>query len=261
MKQTTNHTSPRNPSGDIITYTDARGRVIATEDEDVEGSDEAWPPRRLPTTARRYDVVSPPTSTPSQGHTRYVLHSDQVVPRIPPRATAAPHLSPTPRVTGERATVTPPRRPRGRFRLHPLLWLGVGMLAMLALWMAISALMAWWSVTQDTLRYGYPRTAHYDVVVGHDDSASHPTHLIAMNLHGQVLLIEFPGGQSAKARISTGPQLLGADADRAPVTVRVQDINGDGHPDLLVTVQGTQLLYLNQDVNGVWQFVWQPTSH
>jgi hypothetical protein len=102
---------------------------------------------------------------------------------------------------------------------------------------------------------------HYDVVVGHDDSPSHPTHLMALNLRGRILLIEFPGGDSAKARISTGPQLLGTDADRAPVTVQVQDVNGDGHPDLLVTVQGTQLLYLNQDVNGVWQFVWQPTAH
>ena len=53
-------------------------------------------------------------------------------------------------------------------------------LVMLLGWTGLQALGAWWSLHQDDVAYGRPRTAQYDLVVGHGDSASSPTHFIAL---------------------------------------------------------------------------------
>ena len=45
---------------------------------------------------------------------------------------------------------------------------------------------------------GILRTAQLDAVVGHNDSAAHPTHFIFINLHGQIQIIEIQGGDAAK---------------------------------------------------------------
>ena len=148
------------------------------------------------------------------------------------------------------------RRRRSFFRTHPLLWLGVGMLVMFLLWVGLQDLGAWWSVHQDDVTYGRPRTAQYDVVVGHADSPAHPTHLIALNLHGTIEIIELPGGDSAHAQIYQGPHLFGPGADLFPVTLTFPDPSGDGHPDMDVHVQGQVIVYLNQNR----QFVPQGSS-
>ncbi len=147
-------------------------------------------------------------------------------------------------------------RKRGWFRSHPLIWLGLGMLFMLLAWTGLQALGYWWSIHQDDVTYGRPRTAQYDVVVGHNDSLEHKTHLIAMNLNSRVTIIELPGGDSSKAKIYQGPTLYGPNADLAPVTLSFRDTTGDGLTDMIVNVQGAQLVYLNK--NGQFQ---QPQSH
>ncbi len=245
----------RPPRGDIITYQDSRGHVLAADDEGAY--DDMWPPR-LPNSARRYDMASPQQQ---QGTTRYQFHPDQLQP-IPARRSAqpAPPAAQTARGT-QRSTEDIPiasrRQTRSGFRAHPLLWLGVGMLLMFAAWTGLQALGAWWMLHQADATYGRPRTAQYDVVVGHSDSPTHQTHLIAMNFHARVVIIEIPGGDSAKAKIYEGPHLYGPDADLYPVTLQFQDVDGDGKTDMIVTVQGTQIIYLNQ--NG--QFVLQQQSH
>ncbi len=96
-----------------------------------------------------------------------------------------------------------------RARAHPLLFLSLGMLGMVALWVLLSASLGWWNGMLDDLHYGYPRTFQEDAVVGHHDSASNPSHFIALNLHGHIEIIEFPGGDATHTRIYTGPQLFG----------------------------------------------------
>ena len=123
--------------------------------------------------------------------------------------------------------------------------------------MGLQDLGAWWSVHQDDVTYGRPRTAQYDVVVGHNDSPAHPTHLIALNLRAQIIIIELPGGDISKAHIYQGPQLFGPGADLFPVTLSFPDPAVDGHPNMEVHVQGQIIVYLNQ--NG--QFVPQGSSH
>ena len=127
---------------------------------------------------------------------------------------------------------------------------------MFLLWVGLQDLGAWWSLHQDDVTYGRPRTAQYDVVVGHHDSPAHPTHLIALNLHAQVIIIELPGGDLSHAHIYQGPQIFGPDAGLLPVTLTFPDQSGDGHPDMDVHVQGQVIVYLNQ--NG--QFVPQASS-
>ena len=239
----------RPPRGESITYQDSRGHLIEADDEGDD--DDVWPPP-VPNSNIRYDMLS------TQGTTRYQFHPDQVQ-RIPARRSAQP-VPPAQTARGaQRSTEAIPAasgpKKRGWFRTHPLLWLGVGMLLMLGLWQGLTALGTWWQLHQDDSTYGRPRTAQYDQVVGHHDDAAHPTHLIALNLNAQVLIIELPGGESSKAKIYQGPHIYGPHADLDPVTLRFLDVGGDGKVDMIVNVQGDQIIFLNQ--NG--QFVEQPS--
>ena len=84
-----------------------------------------------------------------------------------------------------------------------------------------------------------------DAVVGHDDSPAHPSHFLALNLNRHILVIELPAGDPSKARIYSGPVLLGQGQELTPVTLSFQDVNGDGKPDLLVWVGDTHVVFLN----------------
>ena len=77
-----------------------------------------------------------------------------------------------------------------------------------------------------------------------------------MNLNSRVIVIEFPGGDSSKAKIYEGPQLYGPNADLVPVTLSFRDTTNNGLTDMIVNVQGAQLIYLNK--NGQFQ---TPQSH
>jgi hypothetical protein len=135
--------------------------------------------------------------------------------------------------------------PRPRMRTHPLLFLGLGMLAMLVLWTLLTAGLNWWNDTMDYLHYGYPRTFQMEAVVGHGDSVSNPSHYLAINLHGKIEVIEFPGEDASHARIYLGPQLFGPGADKAPVTLTFVDVNADRRPDMLVFFQASWIVFIN----------------
>jgi hypothetical protein len=140
---------------------------------------------------------------------------------------------------------------RQRSSFHWLVFAGLAMIIMIIGWFALSALGNWWQVTQDDWHYGRPRTFQIDAVVGHNDSPSHPSHFIAMNLNRRVIIIELPGGDSSKARIYSGPILIGQGQDLAPVTLTFQDVNGDGLFDMIVNVQDAHFVYIN--ANGTFQ--------
>ena len=128
---------------------------------------------------------------------------------------------------------------------HWLVYVGVGMIAMLALWIGLQMLGSWWTEHQLDATYGNPRTYQVDAVVGHDDSTDHPTHFIFLNLKGRVVIIELPGGKVAQARIYNGPAIIGANPDQIPITATFQDVNGDGKVDMLVSVGNQQFTYIN----------------
>jgi hypothetical protein len=112
-------------------------------------------------------------------------------------------------------------------------------------WYLLSTVSTWVVNEQNTWRYGYPRVYQLDAVVGHHDSARHPTHLLALNLDGHIQVIEIPGGDASHERVYLGPTIVGANAALLPVTLSVTDVNGDGKPDLLVHIQGQTIVLLN----------------
>jgi hypothetical protein len=166
-----------------------------------------------------------------------VVNVYDLPPNIPPRRS---------RVTTEDypPPALPPGQAQRRSHDHWLLFVGVGMIAMLVLWVLGTMLVNWWNVTQDDWHYGRPRTFQIDARVGHNDDTT-PSHFIAMNFNRHVIIIEFPGGDPTKAKDYLGPTLFGDGQDLTPVILSFKDVNGDGKPDMLVHIQDQTFVFLN----------------
>lgn len=150
--------------------------------------------------------------------------------------------------------VAPSRRQGWRQdKLVPLIAVFVGMLLMAALFLMMNSLSSWWQVHQDDVTYGRPRTYQVDAVVGHNDSVANPSHFIFLNLNRHVVIIEFPGGDTAHARIYNGPTLFGNGQDLTPVTAVFKDVNGDGKIDMIVHIQDQVLVFINDGTQFVPQ--------
>jgi hypothetical protein len=131
-------------------------------------------------------------------------------------------------------------------RKHPhwLLPAGVGGAVMLGLVLGISSLFGWVSTTLDDLHYGHPRTYQTDARVGHNDSVT-PSHFLAINLNRHVEIIELPGSDASHARVYQGPVLTGEGQQDAPVLLSFKDVNHDGKPDLVASVQQARIVLVN----------------
>jgi hypothetical protein len=121
------------------------------------------------------------------------------------------------------------------------------LVALLAVYVLLSGVVSWGQTLIDDVRYGRPRTFHLTANVGRAEEAAAPTHLIAMNLDRQVVILEIPGGDSARTRTLPGPYLFGAGEDLTPVTMRLADMNGDQLVDLIVRVKNEEMVYLNRE--------------
>lgn len=236
----------------------ARYRPITEEETLNEGEcDETWPSRPL-SSARRYqglaDVrtevgrvadVQVPQDRRSYGR------ADNERQTLSPRR-ATPGYAPAGETIDEKSAHTPGQHRQlilagGQRHVHWLAFVGLGLLVMILGWLALSAVGSWWQTTQNDWRYGRPRTFQMDQVVGHHDSPQNPSHFIALNLDRHILVIEIPGGDASKSIMFGGPTLLGPGEDLTPVTLNFQDINHDGRPDMIINVQGSQFVYLNEN--------------
>ncbi|HEU5375453.1 MAG TPA: VCBS repeat-containing protein [Ktedonobacteraceae bacterium] len=138
------------------------------------------------------------------------------------------------------------QRPRPPHRKHPLLYVGVGMLtALTAATLILGPGGKWWSDWRNYTVYGDPRTFQTDAIVGQNDGPGHESHFLAVNLHGQIIVIEFPGSDPSKGRDFLITTLSGSDAGGVPITLTFADINGDGKPDMLVHFAGQEVVYIN----------------
>jgi hypothetical protein len=180
-----------------------RASRVGSQDYELNNEDDYT--TSVPRSAIRYPIGRPYTFT--QGNRRIVLHPEP-----------------------------PPKKNK-----HYLVYVGVGMLFMLALWVGFQMLGNWWN----NHVYGNPLTYQTDQVVGHGDSTDHPTHFIAINLHSRVTIIEIPGGDTSHARIYSGPTLYSDNGDSIPVTLEFKDVNGDGKVDMIVHIGDKQIIYLN----------------
>jgi hypothetical protein len=198
------------------------------------------PPRR---TAQTADVERS-TRPPVQHDT--VDDEDVIYPTRTPNSTRR-YASTTPPRTEIQVTHHPPTRrpsaPPPTRRVHWLVPLGVGMLVMLILWQGGSLGLSWWQSYQNDLHYGRPRTTQVDAKVGHNDSQT-PSHFIAVNLAGHIVVVEFPGGDAAHAKVSIGP-IMAPGHELDPVTLTFKDVNGDGKPDMIVAVGEVREVFIN----------------
>ncbi|HEY0753247.1 MAG TPA: hypothetical protein VGD98_04740 [Ktedonobacteraceae bacterium] len=148
----------------------------------------------------------------------------------------------TGRATPRRATVPlEPVKPR----LHPLFFVGLGLMIAVLLWVGISQTMLWGKDQLNTLRYGYPRTYQIDAFVGQGDSKLHPSHFEAINLHGVVTILEFPAGDASHVHLLETANVPGTAPDLAVVVLSFIDINADGKLDMLVDISGFQSILVN----------------
>ena len=178
--------------------------------DDLE-EDDSYYVTRLPTSTRRYVPA--------------VIHNG--APPIPRRSSQYPVVKPK----------------AGRFvRRHWPTYMGLFLSIAVIGWLAISILGALWQSKLDDWTYGNPRTYQTDAVVGHGDSAANPSHFIAENLHGQIIVVEYPGGDVSKARSYSITTLPGNDS-YPPVRLTFKDVNGDGKPDMVIDIgdPGTQV--------------------
>jgi hypothetical protein len=119
------------------------------------------------------------------------------------------------------------------------------MIAALALWVSFSALLAWGTAKYNDIVYGYPRFYQTDAVVGHGDSPAHPSHFIAENLHGQVIVIELPAGNPSKSYEYVGPDLIASGDDLIPITLSFSDVNHNGKLDMIIHIEDREVIFCN----------------
>ncbi len=122
-------------------------------------------------------------------------------------------------------------------KIHWLVPAGVGMFAMLVLFILGSSVLSWATLQYNNLEYGMPRTYQTDAVVGHGgDSTVHPSHFIAMNLNHQAIVIEMMASNPAKSVTYVVANIVGDNSSLAPVTLQFRDVNNDKKPDMIVYV-------------------------
>lgn len=212
------------------------------KDYELEEGDEYYQ-TRLPTSTRRYQVS--PEQIYQSGNTR--LHVRYV--DVPKRKSRHAQLPPErERQTEEYAAV--PHSTRQARHVHPLAWFGIFCVFLVVGWIGLNAVTSWYQGVQNDWTYGQQRHFEINAVVGHADSQTNPSHFTAENNNGQIIVIELPGGNVAKAKIYQIETVPG-NAGNPPVKLSFQDMNADGKPDMLVQIgDGNAVLYVTLFNNG-----------
>ncbi len=207
-------------------------------------------PPRPPSSAIR---LNPPVTRRSSRDTSSEVRRLSPNPNVPARRTQKQGAGPLPGTAPVRpgrnvitAYDAPPVRKQERRNIHWLFYVGLGMLASLTLWALGATALAWGTNEYNNVVYGYPRTYQTDAVVGHNnDSRNNPSHFIAINLHGQIVIIELPAGDPTKSiDYILSDQLTGSGDDLYPVTLTFSDFNHDGKVDMLVHIDGQTYSFL-----------------
>ncbi len=258
-------------------YGNARNYRAYNDDFDEESDDFQQPtliqrPRANVSGARivppEYTRLAPaPRTIGGQGAPRQTS-IPQPLPGLPPagRRVTAPPPRNSANVpygqTGAVRAVAPTLRPRQEAKpsLMPNINIGAGTLkmglmiaggvvALVVVYFLVSNVIHWWNTWQDDMTYGRPRTIQVDQFVGHGETDGTPSHFIVQNNNRQITVVEYPGGDVTKTRVIPGPRLFGKDMELAPVKPTFKDVNGDGHVDLVLTVDSQEIVYINENGN------------
>jgi len=117
--------------------------------------------------------------------------------------------------------------------------MGIGMLTTLTLWVLATTYVVplWVSVSLHWIYGADVPITQYDANVGHHGTS----HFLAEYWRGEVVVIEFPGGDATKARTYAFPLNTTHDTTHRVITLHVQTINLHGQlgkPDVVLEVQG-----------------------
>ncbi|MGH2478214.1 MAG: hypothetical protein ACRDHW_00945 [Ktedonobacteraceae bacterium] len=233
----------------INTTQDQRIRDTRYPDDDallMEDDTDTSGPQRSPSSAIR---LNQPITR--RGNRDVSTEARRPIPSIPPRRTQKQDFGPLPASSSAYAprntTTANPASPdrRGRRNINWLFYVGLVLMAMLSLWALGAAALSWGTNLYNNFTYGYPRTYQADAVVGHNDSAHNPSHFIAVNLHGQVVIVEFFGGDPSQSRSYVGPDLIGPQSDLLPVTLTFNDFYHTGKTDMVVHIGDQFVVYCN----------------
>ncbi|TMC20086.1 MAG: hypothetical protein E6J34_13795 [Chloroflexi bacterium] len=231
------------------------GQVNGRATSEYEYNEE-WP-TRMPNSVRRYhsDVKHETGRAPADAQTFAQRDTISRRGKFPPQRGTPQAQSPAGRMrqrSGDTEDITTRRSNNARngytrLRVHWLVHVGLAMVIMAVGWIILSSVADWWQMTQDDWHYGRPRTYQTDYVVGHDDADANPSHFIALNLHRRIEVMECPGGDCAKAKIYIGPLLVGSNQDLAPVTLDFKDVTADHKLDMIVNVQNSRFVFINEN--------------
>ena len=153
---------------------------------------------------------------------------DEYYPPQPVKRSSRVYAPPTERKTEP----APPKRPRKRRSLVPI---GIGMLIVVGALLIVQRVVlptATWA--SDQWHYGDSRMTQLDADVGHGGTS----HFIAEYYHGSVIIVELPVKNPQQFHAYTLGGFMGS---MPVVTLAVMDMNHDGKPDLLVSVEGTAI--------------------
>ncbi|MBA2284219.1 MAG: hypothetical protein H0W02_01920 [Ktedonobacteraceae bacterium] len=115
-----------------------------------------------------------------------------------------------------------------------------GMLLLLVLWYACATyVLPFVQDTQHHWQYGDARLSQVDLNVGHGGTS----HFLALDLHGSIIVIEFPLKDPKQAHSYVAGYITD-DGRPHVVTLSAVDVNQDGRPDLLVQVEGLSIPYV-----------------
>src|SRR6266702_1886628 len=147
----------------------------------------------------------------------------------PPSRTSTRRYDLAPYAREERRTEELPRQGK-----HPLFYIGICLVILVVFLTAYTLIPPAFQKWQDDRAYGYPRTYQTDANVGHGGIE----HFIAVNEHGTIEVLEIPNDPSKtnQPRMYIIVRLTNQGADLVPATLSFPDINGDGMPDMQVTV-------------------------
>ena len=187
------------------------------------------------------DEDSRPSLRPARVPARATSDVDEGLDVVPTHRSARRYRSTTQSQPTSRQRTPAVRAPA---RFHFTVYIGLALLCMVVGFIVLSMLGSWWQRTQDDWHYGMPRTFQMDAVVGHHDSAAHPSHFVALNLGGHLSVIEMPGGDLSRTMIYAGPIIYAPDADRVAVTLSVAH-DGQGHPQLLLHYQNSVVVFVD----------------
>ena len=161
--------------------------------------------------------------------TTFIEEDEEAFTRPPTRTSARRYdLAPYTK-RGEQRTEELPRPGK-----HPMFYIGICLVIMVAFLTAYTLVSPELQKWSDDRAYGYPRTFQTDANVGHAGTE----HFITLNNHGTIEVLEIPNYPSPanQTRLYIIVRLTNQGADLVPATLSFPDINGDGKPDMQVTV-------------------------